>query len=385
MDDGALKPIQTDGPPDDDGAFEALVAEQDALVLKPGERRRLEPRLERVAAKEATIANARAMLRLRDEDRAIFEKAVQYWGKALSLMRKPGEVDPLVKAVWDGGQRRKAERGTLRRFASQAVEPERVVDLRNDHLALAAAVSLFPTTVKDPWESPRLLVTGHNNPKLGGKVEKGEWKDKPIYHLTLEERASCPRSCALWAGCYGNAMHMARRHNHLHKDFLDLLRAEVWLLARAHRDTGFVVRLHTLGDFFSVEYVHFWAELIDRLPGLHVFGYTANHPDAEDAGERAIGQAIKTLTDAAWDQFAIRFSSTRGPQGTVVIDDASEAGEAIACPAQHMAAETDAKTEACSTCGLCWSPAARDKTIAFLRHGMKRRGTSTPTEEQEAA
>ena len=85
-------------------------------------------------------------------------------------------------------------------------------------------------------------------------------------------------------------------------------------------------------------------------------------------------EMLDTLAAAgAWDQFAIRRSNHRGPAGTIVIDDVSEAGEAILCPAQHTAAEADAKSEACATCGLCWSASAKDKTIAFLRHGMKAR------------
>lgn len=372
-----------DGAPlrEPDEAWDELVAQHEAETeLKPGERRELTQRLERVTTQETRAANARALLRLKDDDRALLERAVDYWGRALRLAKKP-EIQPDVLAFWKGGQRRASERQTIKRFASFSVDPGRVVDLRPDHLALDAAVSIFPSTVKSPWESPRLLVSGHNNPKLGAKVEKGRWKDMPLYHLTLEERASCPRSCAMWAGCYGNAMHLARRHSHLEEGFLDLLRAEVWMLAREHRKTGFVVRLHTLGDFFSVEYVQFWAELIDRLPMLHVFGYTANLPDAADPGERAIGEAIHKLAAAAWDQFAIRFSNHAGPQGTVVVNDVSQAPEAIPCPAQHTAAEADAKTEACSTCGLCWSEKAREKTIAFLRHGMKARG---PASEEAA-
>lgn len=376
MADGAPHFEESGMPELDPEAWDALVAEHETETeLTPGKRRELDQRLARVQGKETAQANARALLRLKDDDRSLLERAVKYWGHALKLAKRP-DIDPLVRQVWEGGVQRDAERSALKRFKSYDVDPSRTVELKADHLALEAGVSIFPSTVKGPWESPRLLVSGHNNRKLGAKVEKGAWKDMPIYHLTLEERASCPRSCAMWAGCYGNSLHMARRHNHLHEDFLDLLRAEVWMLAREHRHTGFVVRLHTLGDFFSVEYVRFWAELIDRLPMLHVFGYTANLPGAADPTESAIGSAIEKVAAAAWDQFAIRFSNYRGPQGTVVIDDVRDAPEAIPCPAQHTAAEADAKTEACAACGLCWSENARDKTIAFLRHGMKARGAA---------
>lgn len=386
MDDGALKrlddaeeadfpELEGDAQPPEmsEEEWASLMAEHDALQPSPGEMRRFEERLGKLNARERRTAEVQAFARLRPDDRALIEKLTGYWAKVLKAT-KPREIDPLARAVWEGGKRRFAERQKLRRFASQAVEPNRVVELNPDHGALATGLSIFPSTVKSPWDSPRLLVSGHNNSKLGGKIEKGDWKGMPLFHLTLEERASCPRSCPLWAGCYGNAMHMARRHEHLHPDFLDLLRAEVWMLAREHKDTGFAIRLHTLGDFFSVEYVLFWAELCERLPQLHVFGYSQNHHDAADPGERAIGEVLSKVAEGAWDQFAIRRSNTRGPRGAIVIDDPSEAGDAIMCPAQHTAAEADGKSEACSTCGLCWSAGAKDKTIAFLRHGMKARG-----------
>ena len=39
------------------------------------------------------------------------------------------------------------------------------------------------------------LKWGHNSAKVGGRAIRGRWKNLPIYTLTLEERATCPRSC----------------------------------------------------------------------------------------------------------------------------------------------------------------------------------------------
>jgi len=255
---------------------------------------------------------------------------------------------------------------SLARFKNKAVDPSALQQLSPDNPALREGRTIFPSTVVGSFASPRLLVSGHNNPKLGKAVTKGERRGWPIFHLTLEERATCPRSCAQWSGCYGNAMHMARRHRH-DAPFLALLKAELTALA-AENPRGFMVRLHTLGDFYSVAYLQFWADMLDQLPALHVFGFTARREDADDAESRRIAKGIRWLTGQAWDQFAIRFSRPdTAPQSSIVLDADSDDPAVIMCPAQKLA------PEACASCGLCWAPAARDKTIGFLRHGMKRR------------
>ena len=244
-----------------------------------------------------------------------------------------------------------------------------VRDLRPDHPMVALERTVYPTTVVSPWESPRLLVSGANNAKLGGEVLKGPWSGAPLFHLTLEERATCPRSCLQWLSCYGNAMHLARRHDHRDPNFLNLLEAELWLLQREHRETGFVVRLHTLGDFYSLDYVQFWADALDHFPGLRVFGYTANDPRSKNVEEAAVGKAIEWLTQRAWDVFAIRFSRAEPlPQSSNVLMEPSDDERVIMCPQQREA------TLACGACGLCWADPARDKAIGFLKHGPKAPG-----------
>lgn len=267
--------------------------------------------------------------------------------------------------TWKGGARTSAK-GSLRRFESADVDPARVVGLKPDHPAIIEARTLFPSTVVRASDTQRLLVSGHNSTKLGAVVMKGAWRGMPIFQLSLEERATCPASCALWRSCYGNAMHLARRHDHRDPLFLDYLAAELLLLNRAH-PKGFAVRLHALGDFYSVDYVRFWADQLDKLAGLRVFGYTARREDADDAQSRQIALALRWLSEQAFDVFAMRFSGRPGPAGTVTALSPEAAGNAILCPAQTH------KTDACATCGLCWAPAARDKTIAFLLHGMKPR------------
>jgi hypothetical protein len=270
--------------------------------------------------------------------------------------------------------------GSIQRFKAYKAEPDRAYDLAEDHPAVAEGRTLFPGTVKGVFESPRFLVSGKNSPKIGGEVRKGPWIGMPIYTLTLEERATCPTSCPIYAGCYGNAMQWARRCDTTDPDFIAALKAEVVTLVRdvcsprlnkpgVPPPRGIVIRLHVLGDFYSLEYVRMWADLLDALPELHVFGYTARREDADDAESRKIARALRYLTDEAWDRFAIRWSrSEPGPQRAVVVLESPHDPSIITCPAQIEA------TQACATCGLCWAPAMRDKTIAFIRHGQKRAG-----------
>lgn len=243
-------------------------------------------------------------------------------------------------------------------------DPKQVKGLADDHPAVTEGRTLFPTTVVAPFDSPRLLVSGHNSRKLGKQVVKGPWKGMPIYQLTLEERATCDRSCEFWKICYGNAMHMARRHKHgpaLEKG----LHSELGLLQRQY-PKGFVVRLHVLGDFYSVEYVQLWRKWLQEFPALRVFGYTGRPRDSE------IGKAIKSLTDKHWYRFAIRFSEAGSkPQGATVIFRKPESAvvpEGLVCPYDSGA------TECCATCGLCWAESARDKTIVFVAHGNTNAG-----------
>lgn len=260
----------------------------------------------------------------------------------------------------------RANGGTLRRFVSAKIETQRTHGLKPGHPALAEGRTIFPATVVDTWDSPRFLVSGANNPKLGKAVMKGPRAGWPIFQVSLEERATCPRSCAMWADCYGNTMPYARRHRP-DEDFLGVFKAEVITVARAHPD-GLLVRLHALGDFYSVEYVEAWRSLLAGLPQLHAFGYTARREDADDAESVEIARRVRMLADQDWGRFAIRFSrAAPGAQRSVVVDEDPLRPDVIMCPAQTEA------TTACATCGLCWADAARHKTIGFLRHGMKRR------------
>lgn len=204
-------------------------------------------------------------------------------------------------------------------------------------------------------QKPILFGSGATNRKLGGHIEKGPWAGMPIYMLTLEERRTCP-PCAIWDRCYGNAMPWAKRIAH-GAALEDRIPIDLARLERRHR-RGFAMRLHQLGDFYSLDYVQVWAKALNTFPALHVFGYTAWKPTSE------IGAAILDLTQRRWNRFAIRFSGTTGRLGTVIIKDGVEPPQnGIVCPEQL------GQTAGCGSCALCWAPAGRDKTIVFIEHG----------------
>jgi hypothetical protein len=226
------------------------------------------------------------------------------------------------------------------------------------HPATMEHRTLFPTQVFDVGDE-WLLKSGENSAKIGKVVTKGAWRGFPIYTLTLEERATCPTICRHWSSCYGNSTPFARRW-----------RPGAALEWRLEREVaaleldypgGFAVRLHNLGDFYSVGYVELWRALLDRHAALHCFGFTARIDSVDDE----IAYAVARLVRDRWPRFAIRFSN--GPVGrcsTVSIESPiQKPAGAFICPAQWT--PSGKKTECCATCALCWSTT---KKVAFLQH-----------------
>jgi hypothetical protein len=211
--------------------------------------------------------------------------------------------------------------------------------------------TIFPSRVFDPDEVKRVLKDGHQSRKIGKTVAKGPRRGWPIYTLTLEERATCPRNCLAWAVCYGNNMQAAERivaGPALEKALWN----ELLALQFVH-PSGFMVRLHVLGDFYSLDYVRFWTRALEAFPALHVFGFTAHDPTSE------VGAAIMYLANTQWDRFAVRFSGLADRELGSVLEGNPGFDQAVQCPAQTEA------TDCCATCGLCWHSR---RTIGFARH-----------------
>ena len=83
--------------------------------------------------------------------------------------------------------------GSLRRFEMkprETIQDKEAASLNADHSALTEARTLFPTRVFDSADADHVLVSGHNNAKIGAFVTKGPWAGMSIYTLTMEERAT---------------------------------------------------------------------------------------------------------------------------------------------------------------------------------------------------
>ncbi len=220
--------------------------------------------------------------------------------------------------------------------------------LRADHPALAGRRTIFLKSIKKPGETSSIIKPADTNSKLSaGKnvIMKGRWKGLRLFQLLLEERATCPKTCAQWANCYGNNMFLAHRIDHRSPRFLPTLEREVAALARRYPQ-GFVVRLHVLGDFYSKAYVRFWLRMLKQHPQLKIFGYTHRWPEHKDG----IGREIQKLNKAG---AFVRFSDRGGEMS------ANVEGEGIQCPQEV------GTSESCLTCALCWQT---DKPIRFIAH-----------------
>lgn len=218
-----------------------------------------------------------------------------------------------------------------------------------------ASGTRFKTRVLGVHQMGQLLVSGHSNVKIGRDVRKGKLKGYWIYTLSLEERATCPSSCAHWTDCYGNSMPFAKRIDHRDPAFLPTLEAEIERLLNVRGRVGVLIRLHALGDFYSEAYVDFWAEMLRRHPRLAIYGYTA-HP---------LGTAIGDNVHATYVAYRERFMVRHSDSGDMSMATVAVSAETLKLSDAFICPEQTNKTQCCATCALCWST---PKNVAFVGH-----------------
>ena len=246
-----------------------------------------------------------------------------------------------------------------------------VKHLTKTQAAILSARSVFKNTVKsvsDGMSKSERAIKPSKNVKLGKTVKIGRLTGSKIYTLTLEERKTCPASCAHWETCYGNNMHLATRYT---VDASLLVQIEKDLAFYNSKGKPFLVRLHVLGDFASVKYVAFWARMLGLFEHLNVYGYTARLKGTP------IGDALLSLRS---ERFMVRQSGNfRSRTLSALSFDDKRATKKLAnktafvCPTQ-IADKTDrtlAKKDQttlvsdCGNCGLCWTA---KKAVVFLTH-----------------
>ena len=208
-------------------------------------------------------------------------------------------------------------------------------------IAIDNGRTIYTNNVYDSISHNGRLLKVSNNKKLGkSKILKGRHKNKLIYSLSLEERKTCPTSCFHWKTCYGNNMPFA--HRFMGNDALmKRLDDELNILSTKHKE-GILIRLHVVGDFFSVRYVKFWKKMLDKYSNISIFGYTARTPFSD------IGKEISILRSLEWNRFSVRFSNSF-EKLSANSQDLLGNKQGIICPEQLD------KTKNCASCGLCWN------------------------------
>jgi len=209
----------------------------------------------------------------------------------------------------------------------------------------------------------RVSASGENGmrraPHVSSIIQKGIWKGMRIYVLTLEEKKDCPETCPLLVGCYGESMPFAKRNNTQADDFEYFLWNDLVLLQLKHPE-GFVVRLHELGDFYSVDYIQFWAQALLEFPALRVFGYSHCADERADLLDRM--HIMFGGREGRWNIYNSDDSKADSIRPSANVSS-KEVDGFIDCPEQTK------KTASCSTCGLCM---AGVKNIRFIPHGNLR-------------
>jgi hypothetical protein len=257
-----------------------------------------------------------------------------------------------------------------RRFPHLTGPRER--EIPKQYRGLAEAVTrggtIYPSRVLPIGAEARVLKRGDSNAKLGDTVAVEMWRWMPLFSLTLEERRTCPRGCPFYAvvrvgdrdfSCYGNGMRAARRWQH-GPELIRQITRELDLLQCLY-PSGFVIRVHVLGDFYSEDYARFWVDALHRFSGLRLFGFTARPETSPIWSVLAEGNRLYP------DRCRIRGSNRGGPMGTRVIagEHDMRSGEVV-CPAtQHRNPNA-----CCAACGMCWS--RPNLGVCFVAHNPVR-------------
>ncbi len=225
--------------------------------------------------------------------------------------------------------------------------------------AIDLGVSAFELTVSKPGISHRsgketpIFKRSTTNKKFGKRTtwRAGSFKNMPLYSLTLEERATCPKDCKMYVPCYGNNTPFATRF----KQGFELesrIADELFILDERHPG-GYSIRLHVLGDFYSVDYVKHWELMLYLHSQLHIFGYTHRTGEIEKEIDRVFLIFKERFNILQSDKH-----STVRPSALTEITPGHE--NLITCPEQEN------KVDGCLDCGYCTLPNV--KGVTFLVH-----------------
>lgn len=268
--------------------------------------------------------------------------------------------------------------------------------------------SIFQGQVRDVrllTGEAQMVAKKSTNSKLGKKVFRGTLEEYYIYTITFEERATCPRVCEHWKNCYGNNMRNGVRFGTRTEEERQAVIAQIekdlahWQKLTDKRNAerakkkiplapiGFLVRVHVLGDFFSVEYANMWRKWLNMFPSMVVFGYSRWLPEESEIGDALLSIRNEFGMNATTGgRFCLHFSSDKNHgSGALSADvdgvlDLVESGDAFICPEQQQSEEraNGPNPVTCGSCTKCFDLIPTRKTkgteneefkhVVFLTH-----------------
>lgn len=151
----------------------------------------------------------------------------------------------------------------------------------------------------------------------------------------------------------------------LEDGFADTIIEEIW------RTRAPAFRLHVIGDFYTVEYVEKWIEIIKRLPNVIFFGSTRSWRC------EFLAEGLKRLRDLpnAYIKASVDVTDDQDPFGCGWSVWSVE-GVGTPCPHDYGLVAN------CAECGRCWS--IKNFSVMFrLRWGRKSEYLATSLFSQE--
>ena len=216
--------------------------------------------------------------------------------------------------------------------------------------------TIYKKSIKDVKNYPYKVLKKSTNKKLLKTVTKGRFKGYEFLTLTLVERETCPEYCYHWEICYGNNMPFAHRFKH-GKDLEERIKKEI---SELNPNKNYLIRLHILGDFYSIGYVQLWLDLLDQYFNIAIYGYTAVLHNSNIGKIISFGNEKHLNTNKK--RFNIRFSNQ--PKLTYSANSFDvqkpKKGTSIICP--HQTGQRKGGAD----CALCWD--TEKVSIIFKTH-----------------
>lgn len=211
------------------------------------------------------------------------------------------------------------------------------------------------------WIRP-LLING--NAKLGRGV--WTWSTLPTNQeiayfdadgVRRTEKGTCPckcNGCYACGGCYtfNSTKASLARKTVLSRLFLDFVRRAIIAQIRADKIT--ICRIHAAGDFFSIEYINAWRDIVNACPDTVFWSYTKN-PLAECAFDSCPNcNIVKSIIPG------IGFNYGHAGYLIRVYNALTAAGKSV-----YICRCGIDKNQHCTNCHHC----AESEFVLFLEHG----------------